>query len=223
MSNKTRCSMSIKQLITSTEQRLLVDSTVDERFDDVLSEIVIHRGVHGFKSDEGSDHLVEHMTLVYPYAFIESGPEGFDMSKSNVFEMDDLTFRHEYYSQCADNMLKDNFDYSSCHNNLVESKLLGRAVYSWCQGGKFDLIRQTDSKLPKGIYNIRFVLIIINATKRLGFSEYISADISTPFVKDVRLSLVKKDAPNSKNAGSKKKVCGAENKRESPIEEHEIV
>lgn len=218
---QTRCFKSIKQLVTSTEQGLILDSTVDERFDDIFHDIIINHGIVRDHLPKDLPECVEHLTLVLPYAYVYQAPEGFDFNKGGYYLLDDLTSKYQFYHQYADDMILKDFSCNSHHNNLMELKLLGRAVYSWCQGGKFHVKRVTESHLPQGVYHIKLALIIAELYKELGSYSVLKADMSTPFVKDVYLDLVRATGNQKVSKGDKKRTR-PDNKQESPIEEREM-
>lgn len=227
---EVRCNDSIKRLITSTEHRFDDGLTVEQRLNAIpvqflLSSEKSHTTTKVPEKGSGKvfdvDTEIVHNEYSMPFGFITKVPKNFDPDKSSSSLVNISFGQHESTEKLLIKEMKNRIDYSNFYNNLDESILLGRAVYSWVRSSQdVYFIRETESHLPEGEYIITLFFGLYEEDiysfhnpigPRFGPSRFKceSTPIRATFIEgcvDVHLQLVSKKTKPSKSKKTKKEA-----------------
>lgn len=165
---KARCNDSIKRLITSTEYHFDDGMTVDQRFNSIPSAFQMPKVIEMEHSNPLRNALSQPLVPIeqyaVPFGVVVDVPKGFDRSKSSSHQIDIVLQPSQqiHYVKKAIEEFDEMIDWSTVHNNLEESIMVGRAVYSWVQQMKScTFTRETESHLPNGEYGILIYVALI--------------------------------------------------------------
>lgn len=159
------CNESIKRLITSEDSLLDDGSSAEERFNQA-ADIIEYQVAKDTCPTVVTDWFLRKQCEVtqtrdyyeglIPLAFIAEAPPKYDQSLSRSVSIEVPNSKQPQLRKGTIERISQALDFSNYHNNLVESMLLGKAVYSWVKGKPtpYRVKRLTESHLPEGDYTI---------------------------------------------------------------------